>query len=127
MMPAFVNAIHRTARKRHTCTECRGDIEPMDIYERVTGCWDGSLSTYKTCTHCEVARDLFVDVTKGTRDAEYGDYCFGEVGADMREAASELRHEPGTAFGLLRHVVGMRQRQRAAIARRKAEAPDLFD
>lgn len=44
MNPAFHTETHRVARKRHTCTECRGYIEPGDRYEFVSGLWDGDVS-----------------------------------------------------------------------------------
>jgi len=48
-----------TARKKHICCECRRDIPPGEEYENVTGCWDGSWSTYKTCIDCKSMRDTF--------------------------------------------------------------------
>ena len=120
MMPSFAQTIHRTALKRHTCTECQGDIQPMDIYERVTGYWDGQFSTFKTCTHCEIARDRYVEVWGRLRLPEEGHYSFGRVEEDITYAAPHF-DGTGVAFELYRHVVGMRQRRRAAIARRAAE------
>ena len=45
------------ARKRHSCSECFGWIEPGESYERVWGKWDGSQDTFKTCPDCLALRD----------------------------------------------------------------------
>ena len=53
----------RKARKFHSCCECRSDIEPGDMYEYVSGLWDGHWSEYKTCEKCADLRESLNDVT----------------------------------------------------------------
>jgi len=115
-MPEFCSVIHRIARKRHTCTECGGHIEPLDCYERVTGCWDGSVQTFKTCLFCEQARDFYVDQSKasGMRDPENGDYCFGLVFQDLIDITSVIPIGTGKRFQAYRHFVAYKQRRQAA-------------
>lgn len=122
MNPEFHTETHRVARKRHTCTECRGYVEPGDRYEYVTGLWEGDVSTHKTCAHCEAARDFYVNDLSSTeiRDAEYGAYCYGEVCCDLEEAATEIPSGTGLKFRAYRHVVGMRRRGNAAREERNA-------
>lgn len=122
MSPGFHTETHRIARKRHNCTECRGYIEPGDRYEFVSGLWEGDLSTYKTCAHCEAARDFYVNELNSAefRDAEYGAYCYSEVRCDLEEAATEMPSGTGLKFRAYRHVVGMRRRSNAAREERNA-------
>ncbi|CRI56376.1 hypothetical protein [Pseudomonas sp. CCOS 191] len=122
MSPAFHTEAHRVARKRHTCTECRGHIEPGDRYEFVSGLWEGDVSTYKTCADCETARDFYVNELNSTefRDVEYGAYCYSEVRCDLEEAATEIPSGTGLKFRAYRHVVGMRRRGNAAREERNA-------
>lgn len=42
----------RTARKKHTCDECRRVIGPGETYRYQEGLLDGSFHTAKTCPHC---------------------------------------------------------------------------
>ena len=51
----------RTARKKHRCGECFGDITPGEQYEYVSGIWDGEPIVYKTCLDCKSLRDVFFD------------------------------------------------------------------
>ena len=54
------SAITRTwpkARVEHTCCECGRTIGRGEKYERVTGIWDGSASSYTTCLLCSEVRD----------------------------------------------------------------------
>lgn len=115
-MPSFCNVIHRVARKRHTCSECHGHIEPLDVYERATGCWDGQVQTFKTCLHCEDARDFYVDQTKGTwmHDPDEGDYRFGCVISELLELASEIPSGTGEKFQAYRYVIEAKRRHEAA-------------
>jgi hypothetical protein len=48
----FYYAIMRKARKPQKCAECRRTIAVGERYEHVSGKWDVSLDTFKTCTHC---------------------------------------------------------------------------
>lgn len=40
------------ARKQHKCAECRHTIEIRETYHRMTGKWDGRVSTTKCCNSC---------------------------------------------------------------------------
>lgn len=41
------------ARKQHRCCECRGFIQPGEIYHRHSGLWDGEWNTFKVCLDCD--------------------------------------------------------------------------
>ncbi len=45
------------ARKRHRCCECRGNIQPGEVYERFSGIWDYPM-TFKTCSDCNDLRKI---------------------------------------------------------------------
>ncbi len=46
------------ARKRHWCCECRGNIQPGEVYERFSGIWEDP-DTFKTCADCiELRKEL---------------------------------------------------------------------
>jgi hypothetical protein len=47
------------ARKQQTCCECDKAIAPGESYEFVSGCWDGSWQSYRTCLICVEIRDAF--------------------------------------------------------------------
>lgn len=49
----------RRAAKEHSCSECRETIAKGATYEHVTGCWDGSWSTHRTCLSCVEIRNHF--------------------------------------------------------------------
>jgi len=112
-MPAFSTTVHRVARKQHRCCECMDIIEPGDVYERVHGCWDGQFLTFKTCLHCETARD---DLIQAHKDLEWvGDdgaaFMFQRLEEQLTDAAAEFRSGLGRKFQLLRHLVGMDRRR----------------
>jgi hypothetical protein len=117
-MPSFCNVIHRVARKQHTCTECRGHIKPLDVYERVSGCWDGEVQTFKTCLYCEQARDFYVEEIKGTwmHDPNEGDYRFTQVMQDLLDITSDIPTGDGKRFRAYRYVVEAKKRREAAKA-----------
>jgi len=48
----FHTVVDRTARKEHTCGECRCKIGPGEQYEYVTMKYDGQFSVNKTCMTC---------------------------------------------------------------------------
>ena len=55
----------RTARKRHTCSECGRGIMPGERYENVGGLWDGRWQTFKTCAHCREAQRWLIHQCRG--------------------------------------------------------------
>lgn len=64
------------ARKAHVCDECREPIPAGDRYEKVTGIWDGSPSTYKTCLPCVDVREHF-SCGRG--------WIYGQLWSDLRD------------------------------------------
>lgn len=54
----------RKARKDHVCVECRRMIKAGTVYEYVSGIWDGSPSSYKTCPRCVVLRAAYAQVVE---------------------------------------------------------------
>lgn len=116
MMPAFCCTEHRTARKRHQCNECRGHIEPGDVYEYVAGLWDGDFNSFKTCIHCETARNFYVGDcdSREFRDSEEGEFCFGQVRIDLLAFANDCPSGTGLKFGAYRHAIGIKRRGDAA-------------
>lgn len=67
------------ARKPQTCCECLSPIKPGDEYEFVSGCWDGSWSSYRTCLVCREIRNTFC--------------CDGYVYGLLRETVEESMFE----------------------------------
>ena len=116
MMPTFTTEVHRTARKQHKCTECHATIEPGEVYEYVSGLWDGDLNVFKTCIHCETARNFYVGDcdSKSLRDWDEGEFCFGQVCQDLIDFAGECPSGTGLKFGAYRHAVGIMKRRKAA-------------
>lgn len=62
------------ARIKHRCCECCKVIEKGELYERVTGKWDGNWGCYQTCSDCSEIRDLF-----------FCEWIYGRLWEDMRE------------------------------------------
>ena len=55
-LPSCFTTTIRTARRNHRCCECYVPIEPGHQYQYVSGIWDGSPSSFKTCIPCVAAR-----------------------------------------------------------------------
>ena len=71
-----------TARKVHKCCECGSPIDPGEKYHLVKGVWEGSFSTFKTCTICnQVKNEAYANGVDCI--------CFGElwetVGVEFEE------------------------------------------
>ena len=49
------------ARRAHRCNECGNQVRPGESYERVTGVWDGDLSTFCTCQKCLSLREAVTE------------------------------------------------------------------
>lgn len=61
-LPEFSTEQIVRARKSYKCCECGGVIARGDEYERVTGKWDRTVETYRTCLACrDVRRNLCCD------------------------------------------------------------------
>lgn len=76
-----------TARREHSCCECRGLIRPGEAYRSFWGVWDGEAKTYKTCTSC-------ISLDGWMRD---GHDCFCPTFGNLHTDALDLVHESGEA------------------------------
>ena len=115
MMPSCFREIYRVARKQHQCCECGGIIEPLDVYQRISGVWDGIPGSFKTCTPCTEARDFYEFHFKELRDPDMGAYTLQNLRDELKDGAGELLvYEPGLKFKALRYVVKMDHRRAAA-------------
>lgn len=55
----FSESVKRVARKYHECCECQRMIRKGELYEYISGCWEGSWSHYKVCLQCsQIAEDF---------------------------------------------------------------------
>lgn len=57
--PSVYSTRKPRARKAHTCGECGETIPIGAIHEYVTGLWDGSWDSHRTCLSCVEIRDHF--------------------------------------------------------------------
>lgn len=60
MPPDAISTVIRKARKVHVCSECCDQIAANESYEYVSGVWDGSPDSFKTCLLCVEWRDAFI-------------------------------------------------------------------
>jgi len=81
--PSFYKQRLVSARKKHKCSECGGEIVPGTKYEAFFGVWDGDPQSYKTCADCLALRDMFF--TSG--------YCYGFIWEDFRNYVDEFNGE----------------------------------
>jgi len=75
-LPTLYTEKTPTARKAHICCECGSTINSGEKYELITGLWEGTFETFKTCCFC----------------------------ADVRQSARavfDLRQDEGIVFGQL--------------------------
>jgi hypothetical protein len=116
MMPACSNTVHRTARRQHTCIECRTTIQPGDVYEYASGVWEGRPESFKTCQPCVDARNFYEGDCDSVsfRDNEEGAFCFGQVEQDLIDFAGDCQPGTGLKFGAYRHAIGIKRRRAAA-------------
>jgi len=73
--PDVFSMATRVARKQHVCCECGEYILPGDKYEHVSGCWDGTWDTYKTCGGCVWMRNRYCS----------GGWIYGELFEQLEE------------------------------------------
>lgn len=108
--PDFYTEKMVTARKAHTCSECRRTIHRGERYERVAGKWHGLMSSYTTCVHCIAARD-WLHIA-----------CGGWIFTEVLDELVEHWHESPTfqTMTLGRLIAGMRRKWSDG----KAEIPD---
>lgn len=95
--PEVYNARMVKARREHKCYECGRPILRGQMYERVSGRWDGDWGTYRFCSDCEaIAKGLSCD----------GSRVFGNLWDDIAENVF-----PGMTTGCLLKVEGAAARQ----------------
>lgn len=117
MTTATVSTEHYpTARRLHTCCECRARIVVGEVYQRITGVWDGQGETFKTCMACWDARQFYTDACESAswRDSDQGEFTFCNLEEDLLEYAAEHTDGDGLKFGALRRVVQIRARRALA-------------
>lgn len=73
--PEWCTTTTPVAAKDHTCCECDDGIKKGDKYEKASGSWGGSISTYKTCLSCVEIRDHFA----------CDGFCYGQLWSDLSE------------------------------------------
>ena len=78
------------ARKEYRCDECARKILPGEQYEKVTGKWAGTVSTFRTCSHC-------VDIRQFVENS-VPCFCWahGNTDEDAREAVREAYWRAGS-------------------------------
>lgn len=84
-LPTIHTASTPTARKPHTCVECRGTIFTGEKYHLFTGLWDGKWSSFKTCQDCE---DLRLEICDGLDPENWP--AFGFLSQDVFESRHSL-------------------------------------
>lgn len=116
MMPSCSNTISRTARRHHTCCECRTTIKPGDVYEYASGVWDSVPGSFKTCMACIDARNFYEGDCDSVsfRDSDMGAFTFTQLHQDLIDFAGDCRPGTGLKFGAYRRVVEIRRRREAA-------------
>lgn len=122
-MPACTTTHYRTARRQHTCCECRAAIQPGTVYEYVSGVWGNRPDSFKTCMACIDARNFYEGDCDSAafRDSDSGSFTFTQLEQDLIDFAGD--HPPGNGlrFGAYRQVILIRQRREAAREQRNAE------
>lgn len=112
--PQFYSVTKPKARKQHRCEECGVAILPGELYERVSGKWDGYVDTFSTCERCHDLR-MWVQNNVPCLCFEYGNADEG-LEAAIDDACSRAPAETvGLRFGFLRRKV---QRNRFNSTRR---------
>lgn len=116
-MPSVQTVKHHVARINHRCCECSGIIAPLDVYERTFGVWDSRADVFKTCSHCEEARDWLLNETIWM-EADYLEdgaaFMFGDLRQHLRDLVTEI--DGNQFFPAYRRIVEMKRRQKAAKA-----------
>ena len=107
--PSFYVDVMRKAIKQHRCHECKGAIHKCEVYQSVTGKWDGDILTYKTCQRC-------LDLLNYVK-AHIPCVCwsFQNMRGDLLNAAMEYADEaPGLLFGAYRREILIRRHRSEA-------------
>ena len=67
--PTFFNCKTVKGRKEYLCDECLRTIAKGEYHESVSGLWDGSLSSFRTCCDCVAMRG----------DMDLDCWCYGKL------------------------------------------------
>jgi hypothetical protein len=118
-MPDFQTETTPTARRKHRCEECWGHIHPGEQYQRIAGCWDGSMGSFKTCMPCVAIRDWAVKQPEWCGDGEHL-YYFGQLEEDLAIMAPEIAPGDGRRFKAYRFQEQMNRRRLASKAQQQA-------
>lgn len=115
----FYRARIVSARKRHKCEECCGDILPGDKYEYVSAKWDYGIDTFHTCSRCVDLR------TWVQNNVPCLCWMHGNADESMEEAIEDARDRAplettGLRFGFLRRKILRDRFYRARAADRAA-------
>lgn len=79
--PSCSSSTVRTARKDHRCCECREIIGKGQRYEYLSGVWDGSPASFKTCLSCVEIRQHFA----GKCDDQDSMPTLGQLWSDIED------------------------------------------
>lgn len=118
-MSDFQTETMPVARKQHQCCECYGPIQPGQQYQLISGCWEGDMATFKTCSSCVAARSWATAQPEWGGDGEHL-YYFGQLEEDLSYLAPEIRAGDGRRFKAYRLQLQITRRRRAASEARKA-------
>ena len=97
------------AKKRHKCDECRGWIEPGEVYLAVRGVWEGEPQSFKHCPDC---LEL---IAWAKEKSECLCFSFGNVHQDIIDDADYSGDEAYEAEALAR-IKGIRSKRRDPVA-----------
>lgn len=117
--------VHIVAQRQYTCCECGGRIEKLDVYQHVSGQWEGDRRNryFRTCAHCDEIRDwLFNETDFPGAHGQKGFYLFRR----LRQHLLDLSRTGDRAFRIpaLRRVVQMNRRRAAA---RRAQSVAIME
>jgi len=118
-MSDFQTETMPVARKQHQCCECYGPIQPGQHYQLISGCWDGDMDTFKTCSACTAARAWATKQPEWMGDGEHL-YYFGQLEEDLSYTAPEISPGDGRRFKAYRLQLQITRRRTAASEARKA-------
>lgn len=88
--PSVQTTTVRKAAKDHACCECDVPIAKGDLYQVVSGVWDGRGDSFKTCGTCATIANLAASVHPGFC------YAFGTMLEALEECV--LAYEPGGRY-----------------------------
>jgi len=95
--PDIIKYSNVKAKKVHICIECTYKIPVGEVYEYVTGLWNGTWGTYKTCLKCQKLRDEYID----SQDQYFGELWDSLQGQlmplDYNKLVEQHRKEHGNA------------------------------